>query len=520
MQLNVLQVGREEELTADVAQRPPDDPRLQPPARPDRHRRRRRRRARASRRPIPAPSSSSSASTRRGDLFANITGYYTFNYGSTQLERTQNDVLTGNTEQQELDALRNMLGGGTTRASCRADDAHRRAARRQAGARRPRGLGRGDGPDDRRDPRDVQLPRRTTRTSSCSPTAPTAGDVLDFLTQLPRQAAAGERVPGAVHAGVELQGRSRPASRSRTASPRSSGCSPTRPSGCRRRPTTRSRTTAAPRAAARWSRSSTAAATSRSRRWRSSSGRSGWSPGTQAWGIGEKLPIDLPAPWRSAFGEVADFADQLPLLAIGGFGQANDVMVPLHMAMVAATVANGGQMMEPYVVDAHAVPRRQRARPDRARRSGRRRSRRRPPSTLTTLMIGVVNQGTGRAMQLADGIQAAAKTGTAQLNAAGEPQRSHAWIIGFAPAEAPRYAVAVVLKGTERRDQREHRRQARRTDREAGARLPVRAPSAAPVGRPCSRRRSRCDPNRRRRVASDSLVPMHRARTCTDEQHQ
>ena len=56
--------------------------------------------------------------------------------------------------------------------------------------------------------------------------------------------------------------------------------------------------------------------------------------------------------------------------------------------------------------------------------------------------------GTGQAMQLAGGIQAAAKTGTAQLNSAGEPQRSHAWIIGFAPAEAPRYAVAVMLKGT------------------------------------------------------------------------
>jgi penicillin-binding protein A len=67
---------------------------------------------------------------------------------------------------------------------------------------------------------------------------------------------------------------------------------------------------------------------------------------------------------------------------------------------------------------------------------------------LTILMTGVVNQGTGRTMQLANGIQAAAKTGTAQLNSAGEPQRSHAWIIGFAPVEAPRYAVAVMLKGT------------------------------------------------------------------------
>ena len=64
-------------------------------------------------------------------------------------------------------------------------------------------------------------------------------------------------------------------------------------------------------------------------------------------------------------------------------------------------------------------------------------------------MVGVVNQGTGTAMQLDGGIQAAAKTGTAQLNfVEGEPQRSHAWIIGFAPVEAPQYAVAVILKGT------------------------------------------------------------------------
>jgi peptidoglycan glycosyltransferase len=67
---------------------------------------------------------------------------------------------------------------------------------------------------------------------------------------------------------------------------------------------------------------------------------------------------------------------------------------------------------------------------------------------LTTMMIGVVNQGTGRKMKLANGIQAAAKTGTAQLNATG-PEKSNAWIVGFAPADAPRYAVAVILKGGE-----------------------------------------------------------------------
>jgi peptidoglycan glycosyltransferase len=49
---------------------------------------------------------------------------------------------------------------------------------------------------------------------------------------------------------------------------------------------------------------------------------------------------------------------------------------------------------------------------------------------------------------LEDGISVAAKTGTAQLNGPGEPERSHAWIVAFAPVEEPKYAVAVMLEGT------------------------------------------------------------------------
>ena len=39
----------------------------------------------------------------------------------------------------------------------------------------------------------------------------------------------------------------------------------------------------------------------------------------------------------------------------------------------------------------------------------------------------------------------AAKTGTAELGIIGDPDRVHAWMIGFAPLEAPKYAIAVVL---------------------------------------------------------------------------
>ena len=122
-------------------------------------------------------------------------------------------------------------------------------------------------------------------------------------------------------------------------------------------------------------------------------------------------------------------------------------MVPLHMAMVAAAVANDGRMMKPYVVDktlAHNGTVLTQTSPEVWRT---------PISKpvadqLTQLMVGVVNEGTAKCcMKLARGVQAAAKTGTAQLNADGEEQRSHAWIAAFAPAKAPRVAVAVMLKG-------------------------------------------------------------------------
>ena len=68
---------------------------------------------------------------------------------------------------------------------------------------------------------------------------------------------------------------------------------------------------------------------------------------------------------------------------------------------------------------------------------------------LTDLMIGVAERGTASCcIALEGGIPVAAKTGTAQLNGPGEPERSHAWIVAFAPADDPQYAVAVMLKGT------------------------------------------------------------------------
>jgi penicillin-binding protein A len=61
---------------------------------------------------------------------------------------------------------------------------------------------------------------------------------------------------------------------------------------------------------------------------------------------------------------------------------------------------------------------------------------------VTSFMIGVVEEGTGSRGRI-PGVAVAGKTGTAQ--AAGGPP--HAWFIAFAPANAPRYAVSVIVEG-------------------------------------------------------------------------
>jgi len=61
---------------------------------------------------------------------------------------------------------------------------------------------------------------------------------------------------------------------------------------------------------------------------------------------------------------------------------------------------------------------------------------------LTRMMELVVSDGSGRNAQI-DGVRVAGKTGTAQ-HAQGRPP--HAWFIGFAPADDPKIAVAVVIE--------------------------------------------------------------------------
>lgn len=154
------------------------------------------------------------------------------------------------------------------------------------------------------------------------------------------------------------------------------------------------------------------------------------------WGIGAPLDFQLPAqPSR-----VPAKADIVPgELAQMGFGQGALLVSPLQMALVGATIANGGAEPRPYVV-------RQVVRDGIPASVSATATLTNPVSSDTAakvakMMIAVVERGTGTPAQL-KGVTVAGKTGTA-TNPLG---RSHAWFVAFAPAEHPRVALSIVVE--------------------------------------------------------------------------
>jgi penicillin-binding protein A len=124
------------------------------------------------------------------------------------------------------------------------------------------------------------------------------------------------------------------------------------------------------------------------------------------------------------------------------FGQERMLTTPLQMAMVAGAVANHGVVMKPYVVGRVTGPGGgviKRTHPEKYRRAMRTST----ANDITRMMEAVVTGGTGTAAQI-PGIQVAGKTGTAETGGAGTLNTT--WFIAFAPANAPRVAIAVVLQ--------------------------------------------------------------------------
>jgi peptidoglycan glycosyltransferase len=132
-----------------------------------------------------------------------------------------------------------------------------------------------------------------------------------------------------------------------------------------------------------------------------------------------------------------------PALAQSCIGQRDVVMTPLQNAMVAATVANGGSQMRPYLVQqlkaSDLTTVHYTAQPRELRRSVSGQL----AGDLQTMMISVVDNGTGKPARIS-GFRVGGKTGTAENATEAE---SHGWFIGFAmKGNDPVIALSVFLE--------------------------------------------------------------------------
>ncbi len=142
---------------------------------------------------------------------------------------------------------------------------------------------------------------------------------------------------------------------------------------------------------------------------------------------------------ESTVGPIPDAA----ALAMSSIGQKDVSMTPLQNAVVAATIANKGVPMQPFLVDSLKGP-------DLANIAGtaptelRRAVSAEVAAKLTDLMVGaerLTQQGGA-----IPGVQIASKTGTAEHGTDPRNTPPHAWYIAFAPAKNPKVAVAVLVE--------------------------------------------------------------------------
>jgi peptidoglycan glycosyltransferase len=157
----------------------------------------------------------------------------------------------------------------------------------------------------------------------------------------------------------------------------------------------------------------------------------------EAFGINDEK-FDMPLPVAaSTIGSIDNDAQ----LGISSIGQQDVQITPLQGAMIAAAVANGGTLMQPYLVDQVRAPDltvvdqtdpEVMSKPVSKEVAG----------ELQQMMVSVVEHGTGRKARIS-GVTVGGKTGTAEV---GDGQNPHTWFVGFAGEGDRQIAIAVFIK--------------------------------------------------------------------------
>jgi penicillin-binding protein A len=157
----------------------------------------------------------------------------------------------------------------------------------------------------------------------------------------------------------------------------------------------------------------------------------------EQYGFGQEVFDDLSGDVESVFPRKLDE----PQTAFSAIGQFDVAATPLQMAMVVAGIANDGTVMKPHLVSEVRSPDLdvlEEVQPEELSQA----TSTETAEDLQSMMVSVTNEGTGSTGAI-PGIQVGSKTGTAQSS---DERNPYAWYVSFAPADNPQVAVAVFVE--------------------------------------------------------------------------
>lgn len=138
-----------------------------------------------------------------------------------------------------------------------------------------------------------------------------------------------------------------------------------------------------------------------------------------------------------------------PEMMMTAMGQGKTLVSPYHMALITAAVANGGTLMNPYLVEkvtnnsgteiSKNVP-----------KSYKKLMTPQEASQLKEYMKAVVDEGTGT-MLSGQSYTVAGKTGTAEYSMT-DGNKTHSWFVGFTNVDNPDLVISVIIEGYDGKD--------------------------------------------------------------------
>ena len=133
-------------------------------------------------------------------------------------------------------------------------------------------------------------------------------------------------------------------------------------------------------------------------------------------------------------------------IAMTAFGQGKLQVSPYHMALITSAIANGGTLMQPYLVD-HVESADGKMTEKYVPEVYEELMTQEEAAKLTEYMQGVVEYGTATTLN-GQNFTVAGKTGTSEYSV--DKEKTHSWFIGFSNVENPDVALAVIIENSDR----------------------------------------------------------------------